>query len=284
MADEVVKRGRGRPKKVMDNLLGTPLPVISGSKEEQLKQLFDQWYGCTKCMLGDFRQDAIGNPSKEICFADGNPDANVMIIGEAPGEEEEATSIPFVGQSGKLLNQILAQVSDDTGIKELAKWYSKASRTKDNVNYFHEKVFEWRRKEFFITNVVSCRPEDNRTPTPVEIKACWDRLAQMIYIVDPMIIISCGKTAIETLLHKSVEITKDRGKMFDITIPGRVGRVTYPTMAILHPSALLRKADWGVRGGDYDKTRGDVLAAMRVVDGLRRRYFGTLIPVRLEKE
>lgn len=282
--EEKKPRGRGRPTKVKENYLSIQLQVRTGTKEEQLKSLYDDWYGCNRCMLGDFRCDAMGHSSKEICFADGSPDAHVMIIGEAPGEEEEATSIPFIGQSGKLLNQMLAQVSDDTGIRDLAHWYKKATRTKDNVNYFHEKVLEWRRKEFFITNVVACRPEDNRTPTPVEVRACWNRLANLIYIVDPLVIITCGKTAIETLLHKNVEITRDRGKLFDITIPGRVGKVTYPAMAALHPSALLRKADWGVKGGDYDKTRGDILAAMKIVDGLRRRYFGTGIPVRMEKE
>lgn len=257
------------------------LQRFTGTKMEKLKQLYDQWYGCQRCNLHAFRMNG-GQPYNDIVFGEGNPDAKIMIVGEGPGVEEESSGIPFVGASGRLLNQMLAATSDDPGIQELHKWYNKVRHTDANQKHFHDKVLEWRNKEFFITNVVACRPPDNRTPTHPEAKACWERLLNIIYIVDPWIIIAAGKPAIEAIAHKQIEITKKRGELFDVEIPGRITPYNLPVVATLHPSYLLRVADYKSKAGSFAKTLRDYLWVMRYVDGLKHRHFGTPIPIRLE--
>lgn len=254
----------------------TPLPVLGGNKAEQLQQLYGLWYGCAKCMLVDTRE------GQDIVFGEGNPNARIMIIGEAPGEEEERSGIPFVGPSGHLLNQMLALITDNPEVRELSAWFDKAPRSKANVAKFHEGVLKWRNDEFFITNVVACRPPENRSPSNPEVKACFDRLRMMIYTVDPMVIISVGKTALEALLHRQSEITTKRGQLHEIEINGRVGKVKYPVMPILHPSYLLRKADWKNKDGDYVKTTKDLYKAVRLKDELMLHYHGIPIPERVE--
>lgn len=253
-----------------------PLPIFEGDKNQQLQQLYDRWFGCTKCLLHQFRE------SPELVFADGNPYAPIMIVGEAPGEQEENQGIPFVGPSGQLLNQMLALISDDTGIQELSTWYDKASRSKENVRKFHEEMYEWRKEQFFITNIVCCKPPDNRQPTGLEIGSCFERVRAMVYIVDPLVIITVGKTAAEALLRKKIEITQKRGQLYEAEIHGRLGKVKYPVMPTLHPSYLLRKADWKVKDGDYMKTVKDLYKAMRLKDELMLHYFNTPIPERVE--
>lgn len=264
-------RKRGRPQKEQKVY---PLHILQGEDNGQkLQTLFTQWFGCQRCDLAQHR------PGDDICFASGNPNAKIMIIGEAPGEEEERTSIPFVGQSGHLLNQMLAATSDDEGIQELYRWYCQTRRSREVTNHFHEKVLEWREKEFFITNVVACRPPENRQPITFELDACWERVYNMIYTVDPWVIITLGKVAIETLSKKKIELTKKHG-LWDVQIPGRLGPVTYPVVAALHPSWLLRAADWGTPGGFYDRTVGDILQGLKIYDTKRNKDWGVPVPVR----
>ncbi len=253
-----------------------PLPILPGDGMAKLQVLYDLWHGCAKCPLVDTR------PGPDIVFGEGNPFARVMIIGEGPGEEEERTLVPFVGPSGQLLNQMLALISDHPEIQELSKWYDKAPRTKANTTRFHNEVLNWRNQEFFITNVVGCRPPENRQPNNVEVKACSTRVRSLIYEVDPLVIIAVGKTSLESLVHRTSEITKKRGMLHEIDIVGRVGNVTYPVMPILHPSFLLRKADWKSPDGDYAKTVKDLYQAMRLKDELMLHYYQTPIPTRVD--
>lgn len=257
--------------------------ILQGTKAERLKQLYEQWYDCKKCILHGFRRRAdTAEPLADIVFGEGNPDAKVMIVGEAPGGEEEASGIPFVGPSGKLLNQILAAISDDTGIQELLKWYDTVRHTPETQNHFHEKVQEWRHTEFFLTNTVACRPPENRTPTNPEMRACWPRLLDIINIVDPWFIIASGKAATEALVRKNVEITKKRGELFDVDIPGLVTNYKKPVLATLHPSYLLRIADYRSKTGSFVQTIRDYLWAMKYVDGLKKHHLGIPIPHRPE--
>lgn len=258
--------------------------ALKGTKAERLSQLYDQWYGCKKCLLHSFRLDAnSGEPLSDIVFGEGNPDAKIMIIGEAPGAEEEGCGVPFVGAAGKLLNQILAATASDVGIQELYKWYNKEARhTPDNQNYFLEKILEWRKSEFFITNMVSCRPPDNRTPTNPEMRACWPRLLDIINVIAPWFIIASGKAAIEGLVKKKVEISKKRGELFEIDVQGLVTTYKVPVMATLHPAYLLRVADYKNKNGSFMQTVRDYLAAMKYVDGLKHRHLGIPIPARPE--
>jgi uracil-DNA glycosylase len=252
-----------------------PLHSFEGSSSEQFQKLYDQCFGCSKCGLHATR------PGPELVFGVGNESAKVMIIGEAPGEEEERTLTPFVGPSGQLLNQMLALVADDPEIQSLSQWYDKATRSKENVRRFHTAVREWRDREFFITNVVCCKPPENRQPSNPEVKACFDRLRNMIYITDPFVIITVGKTALEALLKRTSEITKKRGQLYEVDLAGRVTSTKYVVMPILHPSYLLRKADWNVPEGDYRKTLKDIYSAMRLKDEMMLRNFGTPIPHRV---
>ena len=254
---------------------------FSGTKMEQLHQLYDKWFGCQKCTLG---QLASCRPEHEIVFGEGNPDAHVLIVGEAPGAEEEVARVPFVGPSGLLLNQLIAGSSADPDVRDAFKQYGSMShgvRNKASIDEFHDFMFEKRHAEFFITNAVSCRPPDNRQPTQEELKTCWERLWNIIYIVDPWVIIACGNSALSAVMRKvSVKITAMRGSVYDVEYPGRVGPITYSVFPTFHPSYLLRKADWRVKDGDWGKTKKDFMKAMQVLDFLRERYMGTPIPKR----
>jgi uracil-DNA glycosylase len=261
----------------------TPLHILPGTKMEKLKLLYDRdWYGCTRCPLHTFRLDGNKQVFHDVCFGEGNPESRIMLIGEAPGEEEQSTGIPFTGPSGRLLNQILAATSDDQGIQELYAWYNRGRHSREDMEHFHTQMLAWRRENFFITNVVACQPPENRAPTHPEVRACWERLYNTIYTVDPWLIITFGRPAIETLVKKQIEVTKLRGTIFDVEIPGR--RVPYkvPTMACLHPSYLLRQADWKSKTGTYMKTVRDVHTAMRFMDGLKMQHLGTPLPSRPE--
>jgi uracil-DNA glycosylase family 4 len=259
-----------------------PLNLLdaAGSKMEKLQALYNLWYGCRRCGLCDFRRNPEGTILNDIVMGEGNPDASVLIVGEAPGVEEEASGQPFVGPSGMVLNQLLAFVAVEPEIQNLARWYSKSPHTARNIATFQDKIFDWRHQNFFITNVVACRPPENRQPLPTEVKACFERLYNIIYIVDPLLIITVGKTAVEALIKKTTEITKFRGTMFEAEIPGRVAPVKYPVVPILHPSYLLRVADWKVEGGWYDKTLDDLSKALGYVDWLKARNYGTAMPER----
>lgn len=279
---ESKKRGRGRPKLSEQSV---DMLDVTGTKGERLQALYSKWYACQRCDLGQLRMCSAPNPN-DICFGEGNPDAHCLIVGEAPGEEEEASSLPFVGRSGQLLNQILALTSDNPQVRDSHQEYSHVRRrdTKNGlqaIKEFHESWFEWRNTQFFITNTVACRPPENRTPNYTEVKACWERLWNIIYIVDPMVIIACGNTAMSSLMQKmQVQVSKMRGNVFDVSHIGRLGKVTYPVIPVFHPSYLLRKADWDTPNGDFSKTVVDVRKALRLMDFLRNQHFGTPIPAR----
>lgn len=254
-------------KSLLQNLEGA-------SKEEKLQTLYNDWHKCRRCPLVDFRCTDEGQPIEDIVFCSGNPNASIMIVGEAPGEEEMEMMVPFVGRSGKLLNQILAATSQDAEIKQLYAWYLKVSHTNANEKTFHSKMFEWRDREYFLTNIVACRPPENRAPLPPEMEACKTRLDNLIYTVDPLLIISAGGIAASALTGHKILITSRRGEIFDTPIKGKLVDVLYPTLVTLHPSYLLRKADWNVAGGDYSKTVGDYAHAQRLVKFLQEQHRG----------
>lgn len=141
-------------------------------------------------------------------FADGNPASRLMIIGEAPGGDEDRLGRPFVGRSGQLLDRMLAAI----GIERATGAY--------------------------IANVLYWRPPGNRKPTPGEIAACLPFVLRQVALVEPAILMLCGGTATSALLGTSEGITRLRGRWFDLSIPGRQDPV--PTLATFHPSYLLR--------------------------------------------
>jgi uracil-DNA glycosylase len=283
------KKGRGRPAQTfdvnspMEEALAkeNPLKLYNfpgQTKQEKLSQLYEMWFACQRCDLGKARH-ILGDDN--IVFFSGNPDAHVLIVGEAPGQEEMEASEAFIGKSGQLLNMLLASVSDDPEIQTVWETYHNAKRTNETERAFHAKIREWRDNEFAVTNVISCQPPENRQPTLPEMKACWERLLNIIYIVDPLLIIACGNTALMAVTRKlSAQITKSRGQMFTATYYGKAQEIQYPVVPILHPSYLGRVADFSNPDGLYMKTRRDIRQAMRIVDFLRLQYFGTPIPTR----
>ena len=140
-------------------------------------------------------------------FADGNPAADLMLVGEGPGAEEDRLGLPFVGASGKLLDRMLAAIGRD-------------------------------RSRAYITNVVYWRPPGNRTPTPAELALCLPFVERHIALARPKVLVLSGGTAAKTLLARSEGITRLRGRWLDYR-PGEAD-VTIPTIATFHPSYLLR--------------------------------------------
>lgn len=144
-------------------------------------------------------------------FADGNPDGPVMLIGEAPGAEEDRIGKPFVGRSGQLLDRMLAAIGLD------------------------------RQTNTLITNAVYWRPPGNRKPAPAEIAACLPFVRRHIALVDPAVLILCGGTAASALLGLHEGITKLRGRWYELPIP-EIGR-PIPSICLYHPSYLLRSPE-----------------------------------------
>ena len=143
-------------------------------------------------------------------FADGNPDAAVMVVGEAPGQEEDRQGLPFVGKSGKLLDRMLAAIGLDRG-------------------------------SAYITNVLPWRPLENRKPTPDEVAVCLPFVARHIELVDPQVLVLLGGAAASAILARHDGISRLRGRWHDYSSPGLPRPV--PVLATFHPAYLLRTPD-----------------------------------------
>jgi uracil-DNA glycosylase len=155
--------------------------------------------------LATFDGCPLKKTAKNLCFARGNPQAKLMLIGEAPGRDEDLEGAPFVGRAGRLLDKMLAAI----GLG---------------------------RDEAYITNVVYWRPPGNRTPTPQEVQACQPFLQRQIELVAPEILMLLGGAAAKQVLSTDQGIMKLRGKWKDYEAGGRAIR----TLATLHPAFLLR--------------------------------------------
>jgi uracil-DNA glycosylase len=180
-------------------------------REKRLEDLARQVSVCTKCDLAMTRTNTV--------FASGDPSSPLMLVGEGPGENEDATGLPFVGRAGKLLDDILAAVD----------------LTRDKV---------------YLTNTVKCRAAveeggrmKNRQPKTTEIRACNPYLQGQMEAVKPAIILCLGGPAAKTLIDKDFKITKDRGKWYDLENGARA-------MATFHPAYVLRQ-----RGDDLSNTK-----------------------------
>lgn len=160
-----------------------------------LDSLKEMVANCTRCVLSRTRTRTV--------FSDGNPEADIMLIGEGPGQDEDRTGIPFVGRAGQLLTQILASVGID------------------------------RQNDIYICNTVKCRPPQNRKPEPEEMDACFSYLEGQIYQVRPKLILLAGATAVQDVLKTREGITRIRGRWFDTAFGIKA-------MPIFHPSYLLR--------------------------------------------
>jgi uracil-DNA glycosylase family 4 len=181
------------------------------NREERLAELARQVAVCTRCDLALNRTNTV--------FGSGDPYSPLMLVGEGPGENEDATGLPFVGRAGKLLDDILAAV-------------------------------DLTRKDVYLTNIVKCRAAveeggrmKNRQPRTGEIRACNIYLQGQIEAIRPKIILCLGGPAAKTIIDKDFRITKDRGKWYDVE-----GGVK--AMATFHPAYVLRQ-----RGDDLQNTK-----------------------------
>lgn len=165
----------------------------AASRLTELMALAASAEGCTRCRLSEGRH--------KVVFGSGNPDADLLLIGEGPGAEEDRQGLPFVGAAGDLLTRII-------------------------------QAIEMSRDEVYIANIVKCRPPGNRDPQPDEVAACRGYLERQIALVRPKVIVALGKVAAQTLLGTESPIGQMRGRWY------RVHGI--PTMVTYHPAALLR--------------------------------------------
>jgi len=150
-------------------------------------------HDCTECSLAEGRTNVV--------FGAGSHDADVLIVGEGPGQKEDELGLPFVGRSGQLLDKLLGEI-------DLA------------------------REDVYIANVVKCRPPRNRDPRPDEIDACKGYLRRQIELIDPKVVLTLGNFSMKLLLSRSTGITRMRGRAYEWW-----GRFLIPTF---HPAAALR--------------------------------------------
>jgi len=160
-----------------------------------LEQVRSQLGECTRCPLHQGRT--------KIVFGDGNANAEIMFVGEGPGEQEDLSGLPFVGRAGELLTRMI------------------------------ENGLQIPRASVYIANVVKCRPPNNRTPLPNEVATCREFLDGQIDAIKPKVIVALGKPATSLLLGRDVSITRVRGSWHDYR--------GYPVMPTFHPAFLLRQ-------------------------------------------
>ena len=165
------------------------------SKNNNLTSLDEIIKKCKKCNLYKTRQNTV--------FGEGDPDSNIMIIGEAPGREEDEAGRPFIGRAGKLLNEFL-------------------------------KSIDLNRDSVFIANTIKCRPPENRDPETAEINACSDYLDQQINFIKPKVLVLLGKVAANRLLGEDMPMSELRLKKFFID------KYDIPIIVFYHPAYILR--------------------------------------------
>lgn len=191
---------------------GTPKPggdavQIEANAEDAQKAAADaKTLSDLEEILRNFDGCALKVRATQLVFADGNPEADIMLIGEAPGREEDLQGKPFVGRSGLLLDKMLGAIGLD-------------------------------RTKVYIANTVPWRPPGNRTPTPAEIATCLPFLHRQIELVDPKFIMTLGAPAAQTMFETKSSISRMRGQWQTLTIAGK----EIKALATLHPAFLLRQ-------------------------------------------
>ena len=203
--DSTMARSKSQPPKPADEpaLFELPVPAtlpVTGEawgSAQSLDGLDDLIRTCVKCPLGHTRTNFV--------FGTGNPAATLMIIGEAPGADEDAQGEPFVGRAGQLLNKILEAIG-------------------------------FKRGDVYICNILKCRPPGNRKPAAEEVDLCLPYLRKQIALVKPKLILALGLTAAENLLSTTEGLGRLRGRVFQYE--------GTPLMVTYHPAALLRNPNW----------------------------------------
>jgi DNA polymerase len=181
-------------KPIAPQPLITPNTISAADRPAALQAIREEIGDCTRCPLAF-------QGRHKIVFADGDPNARLMFVGEGPGADEDAQGLPFVGRAGQLLNNMINAM----GLK---------------------------REQVYIANVVKCRPPQNRTPEPEEANTCMQFLWQQIDVVRPEVMVALGATAATYLLGRKTSLASLRGRIHDVR--GSKLIVTY------HPAYLLR--------------------------------------------
>lgn len=233
-------------------------------KLQELNKLYEGWVGCTRCGLCETRNNVV--------FGEGDPDADVMFIGEGPGATEDETGRPFVGSSGEVFDVVLGAADVD-------------------------------RCDVFVTNLVGCRPPDNRNPTREERLACIERVYEVIYLVDPLVIVTLGKVPLQALARgRAWSIEAEHGALFSapnpasrtqgdrcgVEVPGKVFPRTgddkkkynleYDLVPLYHPAYLRRQDSFDKRTKEFEQgglthhTVKDLRKVMEIVQQLKGSY------------
>ncbi|UZJ37319.1 uracil-DNA glycosylase [Prosthecochloris sp. SCSIO W1103] len=169
----------------------------SAARFRDLNDLYEQSKDCTKCRLAETRNNFV--------FGEGKPKAQIVVIGEAPGAEEDAQGRPFVGRSGKLLDKILEAIG-------------------------------FSREDVFICNIIKCRPPENRNPNLDEIQSCMPWLKIQLQLIKPKILLLLGRVAANTVLDNKQSMANLRGRILRWN--------GYDVIVTYHPAALLRNPNW----------------------------------------
>ena len=171
---------------------------ISVDKTDSLEKL--------KKIISDIKNCSLKSSATNMVFSDGNPKSKIMIIGEAPGSNEDQEGLPFVGRAGTLLDKMLASINLD-------------------------------RKNVYISNIINYRPPENRRPTDEEIKRYLPFITKHIEIINPKILVLLGSTAMNALIGNEVVISKMRGKW----IEKKFGSCKTSVIVTFHPAFLMRQ-------------------------------------------
>lgn len=166
-------------------------------ESKSLDELYDRICHCMNCPLGESRTHFV--------FGVGNPQADIVLVGEAPGAEEDLRGEPFVGRAGQLLNKILEAVN-------------------------------LKREEVYICNILKCRPPNNRDPLASEVAECEPYLHHQLKLIQPKLMLALGRIAAQTLLRTTESLTSLRARVHEYQ--------GIPLMVTYHPAALLRNASW----------------------------------------
>lgn len=197
---DIIKRvfqGKSRREESVEQGVAVRTEEMTGVGKGSLMEFFEQIKDCQKCPLGRRRTNFV--------FGVGNPQADLLLVGEAPGADEDRMGEPFVGRAGQLLNRILLSI-------------------------------HFKREEVFIANILKCRPPGNRDPFPEEVAQCEPYLHQQIKLIQPRVILALGRVAGQTLLKSTTPLNLLRGRLHFYQ--------GIPMVVTFHPAALLRNPQW----------------------------------------
>jgi len=225
---ELLLGGRFLP--AVRNPLPTPAGVMSLEERQRLLEEIDlgQVRGCTLCRLSQGRTQTV--------FGEGSPQAELVFVGEGPGEEEDRTGRPFVGRAGELLGKMIQAMGLSRG-------------------------------DVYICNMVKCRPPNNRAPMGDEVQACWPYLMRQLQIISPRVIVTLGNPATQNLLGTSAGITKLRGQWQKLPALAE-GLEGIPVMPTFHPAYILRQYNQETRGKVWSDLQ-QVMAFLGLRGGMR---------------